>query len=122
MTFSANMRHFMDVHSQLGVPPVTTLRDGAGRTQKNAHRQCATAQEGGGRGREAEFFTFALADGTQLNGWMVKPRDFDPKRKYPVVMYQYSGPGSQEVKDAWSTGFYGGGVWEASSHSTATSA
>ena len=43
---------------------------------------------------------------------MVKPRNFDPSKKYPVIMYQYSGPGSQEVKDAWSIGSYGGGLFE----------
>ena len=61
---------------------------------------------------QTEFFTFTTADGVALNGWMVKPRDFDPARKYPVIMYQYSGPGSQEVKDAWNYGFFGGGLFE----------
>ena len=86
---------------------------GAGRTQKTLIDNAQLRKKVEDVGVKQEFFTFALADGTQLNGWMVKPRDFDPKRKYPVVMYQYSGPGSQEVKDAWGTGFYGGGVWEA---------
>ncbi|MDQ9812838.1 prolyl oligopeptidase family serine peptidase, partial [Acinetobacter pittii] len=46
------------------------------------------------------------------NGWMVKPRDFDASKKYPVIMYQYSGPASQEVKDDWSMGFYPGAMFE----------
>ena len=37
------------------------------------------------------------SDGNTLNGWMLKPAGFDPSRRYPVVMYRYSGPGSQEV-------------------------
>lgn len=47
-----------------------------------------------------EFFTMQ-SDGVTLNGVIVKPRNFDPSRKYPVVMYQYSGPGSQEVLARW---------------------
>lgn len=48
-----------------------------------------------------EFFTFTTDGGVSLNGYMVKPRDFDPAVKYPVVMSQYSGPGSQSVLDRW---------------------
>lgn len=44
-----------------------------------------------------EFFTFAAEEGTELHGWMIKPRGFDPAKKYPVFMSQYSGPGSQSV-------------------------
>jgi dipeptidyl-peptidase-4 len=46
-----------------------------------------------------------MPDGTELNGWMVKPVNFSASKKYPVIMYQYSGPGSQEVKDSWNIGF-----------------
>ena len=59
-----------------------------------------------------EFFSFNTADGVELNGWMIKPQNFDAKKQYPVIMYQYSGPGSQEVTDSWNMGFYPGGVWE----------
>ena len=39
--------------------------------------------------------------GNELNAWMIKPKDFDPNKKYPVFMYQYSGPGSQQVNNDW---------------------
>ncbi len=39
--------------------------------------------------------------GTDLNAWIIKPKDFDPNKKYPVLMYQYSGPGSQQVLNSW---------------------
>ncbi|MDQ9871615.1 hypothetical protein RFX30_19880, partial [Acinetobacter baumannii] len=55
-----------------------------------------------------EFFKFKTSEGVELNGWMVKPQDFDAAKKYPVIMYQYSGPGSQEVTDSWNMGFYPG--------------
>src|SRR5690606_33655633 len=48
-----------------------------------------------------EFFEIKTAKGHTLNAWMIKPADFDPSKKYPVLMYQYSGPGSQQVDNAW---------------------
>ncbi len=48
-----------------------------------------------------EFFTFTLEDGTELNAYFLKPTDFNEKKKYPVIVYQYSGPGSQDVEHAW---------------------
>jgi len=48
-----------------------------------------------------EFFQFTTSEDVELNGWMIKPKDFDPTKKYPVFMTQYSGPGSQQVTDSW---------------------
>ena len=48
-----------------------------------------------------EFFVLTTEKGIQLNAWMIKPKDFDTNKKYPVFMYQYSGPGSQEVANRW---------------------
>ena len=47
---------------------------------------------------EKEFMELKTAKGT-FNAYMLKPKDFDPKKQYPLLMYQYSGPGSQEVAD-----------------------
>jgi len=52
-----------------------------------------------------EFFTFKTTENVELNGWMIKPANFDATKKYPVLMYQYSGPGSQEVLNEWSLGW-----------------
>ncbi|MCR4416426.1 MAG: S9 family peptidase [Ignavibacteria bacterium] len=48
-----------------------------------------------------EFITFTTSDGVVLNAMMIKPADFDPEKKYPVLFYNYSGPGSQIVRDIW---------------------
>jgi dipeptidyl-peptidase-4 len=48
-----------------------------------------------------EFFSFKTTDGTQLDGFMLKPKNFDPSKHYPVLLYQYSGPGSQNVSNTW---------------------
>lgn len=55
-----------------------------------------------------EFFTIANDAGDQLNAYFLKPADFDPSKKYPLLIYQYSGPGSQNVANSWGGGHY---VW-----------
>ena len=49
---------------------------------------------------EKEFLTIEV-NGNELNMWMIKPKDFDPTKKYPLLMFQYSGPGSQQVANKW---------------------
>lgn len=112
--FSTTLAYFMNTYSNLDTPPVVTLRDNNGKTLKtledNADLRETLSKRAVGH---KELFTFRTAEGTELNGWMVKPADFNASRKYPVIMYQYSGPGSQEVKDSWSIGFYrDGGLLE----------
>ncbi|MDO4929752.1 MAG: DPP IV N-terminal domain-containing protein [Bacteroidales bacterium] len=112
-TFSGSMKYFMNVYSSAQQPPVTTLRDANGKLLTtlldNANLKAAAEPVLG----KKEFFTFTTSEGVTLNGWMLKPRDFDPNKKYPVVMFQYSGPSSQEVTDSWGIGFYGaGGIFE----------
>lgn len=48
-----------------------------------------------------DFFNFKSKGGTELNGWMIKPSNFEPNKRYPLLMFLYGGPGSQEVKDSW---------------------
>ncbi|MBQ8438002.1 MAG: S9 family peptidase [Alistipes sp.] len=52
-----------------------------------------------------EFFTFTTERGDNLNAYIIKPLDFDPQKKYPVLLTQYSGPGSQQVADSFSLGW-----------------
>ncbi|MBT8234485.1 MAG: S9 family peptidase [Saprospiraceae bacterium] len=47
------------------------------------------------------FFNFTTKDNVDLNGWMIKPKNFDENGQYPVFMYLYGGPGSQQVTDSW---------------------
>ena len=47
-----------------------------------------------------EFVSFE-SDGYKINGYIIKPVDFDPAKRYPVIMSQYSGPGSQQVLNKW---------------------
>jgi len=51
--------------------------------------------------QRAEFVTFKLHMGTEVHGFLLKPPSFDPKKKYPVIVYLAGGPGEQLVRDAW---------------------
>ena len=101
--FGSGMKYYLNRYSDLNTPTVTTLNDNKGRTlatlednQALRHKLAAYDLP------RKEFFTFTTSDGVELNGWMMKPAGFDESRKYPVLMYQYSGPGSQQVLDAFS--------------------
>ena len=50
-----------------------------------------------------EFFVLKTEKGNELNAWILKPKDFDATKKYPVFMFQYSGPGSQQVINEWNS-------------------
>lgn len=112
-TFSTSMKYFLNIYSSATQPPVTTLCDATNgkvisTMVDNAElKKTVTPLLG-----KKDFFSFKTADGVELNGWMIKPQNFDANKQYPVIMYQYSGPGSQEVTDSWNMGFYPGGVWE----------
>lgn len=111
--FSKSMKYFVNVYSSAEQPPVTTLRqanDGKILATLITNEELKTKVEAISGKRE--FFTFTTSEGVTLNGWMVKPQDFDATKKYPVIMYQYSGPGSQEVTDSWYLGFYPGSLFE----------
>ena len=106
--FSTDMKYFLDRYTSLDTPIVITLRDNTGRTLTTLVDNAALNRKLAEYALPAkEFFSFQTSDGTTLNGWMMKPADFDESRKYPVIMYQYSGPGSQEVLDrfgiSWET-------------------
>ena len=106
--FSTDMKYFLDRYTSLDTPTVITLRDNTGRTLTTLVDNAALNRKLAEYALPAkEFFSFQTSDGTTLNGWMMKPADFDESHKYPVIMYQYSGPGSQEVLDrfgiSWET-------------------
>ena len=106
--FSTDMKYFLDRYTSLDTPTVITLRDNTGRTLTTLVDNAALNRKLAEYALPAkEFFSFQTSDGTTLNGWIMKPADFDESRKYPVIMYQYSGPGSQEVLDrfgiSWET-------------------
>ena len=109
--FSSDYKSFIHVWSNLNTPPVVTICNNNGKVvatlvdNKELQEKLAKEQLG-----TRELFTLTTSEGVKLNGWMVKPADFDTSKRYPVIMYQYSGPGSQQVKDAWNIGMYNQGA------------
>ena len=94
--------YWLDFHSQAGVPPVISLRrpDGAHvRTLADNARVRQTLEALAIR--KPEFIQVPGADGAMLNATIIRPANFDPSKKYPVLMYVYGGPGSQTATDAW---------------------
>jgi dipeptidyl-peptidase-4 len=55
--------------------------------------------------KTTEFFKIKTADGIEMDGWMVKPKNFDPTKKYPVVFYVYTEPGGQNVTDSYGSSY-----------------
>ncbi|MBQ7362416.1 MAG: S9 family peptidase [Bacteroidaceae bacterium] len=112
-TFSTGLKYFVNTYQNLTTPPVVTLNDNNGKRlatllDNSELKEKLTEINMG----QKEIFTFTTEDGVKLYGWMIKPTDFDPNKKYPVIMHQYSGPYSQKVKDSWAIGQYGGGLFE----------
>ncbi len=111
--FSKNMKYYMNVYSSIRTPYVTSLCNNKGKTLKvlEDNRELNSKLNALQLGTR-EFFKFTTQEGVELNGYMVKPADFNPGKKYPVVMFQYSGPGSQQVIDSWAAGNMGGTLYE----------
>lgn len=100
--FSQSMKYFMNKFTDLKTPMQITLNDHTGKTLKTlVTNQKLKKLLGTYDLPQKEFFTFQTRDGVSLNGWMMKPTHFDATKKYPVLMFQYSGPGSQQVLDRW---------------------
>jgi len=100
--FSDSFDYYIHTHSSANSPPVITLhqRDGSlirvledNEALKRKMKQYGFAETG--------FLTLHTASGQELNAWMIRPNDFDPAKEYPLFIYVYGGPESQNVIDAW---------------------
>lgn len=106
--FSTSLKYFLNRYSSVDTPTLITLNDNTGKTLATLVDNEALKQQIAQYDMpRKEFFSFQTSEGVTLNGWMMKPTDFSAGRKYPVLMYQYSGPGSQQVVDrfgiSWET-------------------
>lgn len=113
--FSKNLNYYINTYSSAQTPTLITLNNNKGQEMvtllDNKELKSKTAQL---NMPTKEFFSFKTSEGVELNGWMMKPANFNPSQKYPVIMHQYSGPGSQQVLDKWGIGSFGdGGMFEA---------
>jgi dipeptidyl-peptidase-4 len=102
-TFSPDFTYFINTYSSATVPPTYTLnssKDGK-KAQEIVNNTALVDKLKKYDLPTKEFFELTTEKGHKLNAWMIKPKDFDATKKYPVFMYQYSGPGSQEVANNW---------------------
>lgn len=105
--FDSTRQLYVDIYSHAGVPPVQVLRRADGTAVRTIADNQVLAGKISALGlKPPEFTKVRMADGTELNAFVIKPRDFDPAKKYPLLMWAYGGPGSQTVLDAWSGAYY----------------
>ncbi|MCX6184246.1 MAG: S9 family peptidase [Flavobacterium sp.] len=104
-TFSPNFDYFIQSYSSATQPTQYSLHDTKlGKLLKNIESNEALQNKlASYKLGSKEFFVLKTAEGHELNAWILKPADFDPSRKYPLLMYQYSGPGSQQVNNDWNS-------------------
>lgn len=99
--FSRNLNYFINTHSSSETPPKFSLYSAEGEMIKvikdNAPLQEKLTDY---KMSQKEFSTINI-NGNDLNMWMIKPVDFDAQKEYPLLMFQYSGPGSQQVANRW---------------------
>ncbi len=102
VAFDPTFKLYVDTYSRAGVPPVQTLRRADGTLVRPLAGNLALVRKVDAlRLRPPEFLKVPMSDGVELNAWIIKPRDFDPAKRYPLLMFVYGGPGSQTVTDAW---------------------
>jgi dipeptidyl-peptidase 4 len=106
-TFSSTFDYFILYHNTANSPVNVTLHSSDGKLLRTLEEN----QELNEKLEElklpkVEFFDFTTSEEMTLNGWMIKPKNFDSKKKYPVLMFVYGGPGSQMVTNAFSGNYW----------------
>lgn len=106
-SFSNGFKYFINYHSDANTPLRVTLHKGDGTKIRDLETNSELGEQLKALDLQpVEFFTFTTPDGVELNGWMIKPADFDKKKKYPVLMHVYGGPGSQTVLNRFDGNFW----------------
>ncbi|MGY6521789.1 MAG: S9 family peptidase [Mongoliitalea sp.] len=102
INMSKDFKFFISNYTNANSPLIVRLFDASGKLVKTLEDNAELKERLQGFAMsEREFFSFPTVDGTSLNGYMIKPADFDPNKQYPVLMYVYGGPGSQNVMNSW---------------------
>ncbi|MFP2997428.1 S9 family peptidase [Spongiivirga sp. MCCC 1A20706] len=104
-SFSTSFDYFINTYSDVTTPPTYTLNEAKNGklvkpivTNSNLKQKVASYDL-----PVKEFFTLTTQKGHELNAWIIKPKDFDANKEYPLFMFQYSGPGSQQVANRWNS-------------------
>ncbi|WP_395048394.1 S9 family peptidase [Flavobacterium sp.] len=102
-TFSPNFQSFINTFSSTTQPTTYSLNESktGKQIQVIENNEALVTELKEFNLPQKEFFVMKTEKGNELNAWIMKPATFDPSKKYPVFMYQYSGPGSQQVNNEW---------------------
>jgi dipeptidyl-peptidase-4 len=103
--FASDGSAYVDTFSAAGTPPTQSLRraDGSLIALLNENKVAELAEY---HLSPVEFLKVKTHDGMELNAWMIKPPNFNPAKKYPVLVYTYGGPGAQVVLNSWGGSTY----------------
>lgn len=100
--FTTGYKYYISRFSDASTPPIYELYSIDGKKIKTLEDNSALVEKlKSYKLSQKQFFTFKHPEGFELNGWMMKPVDFDSTKKYPVYMYAYGGPGSNVVNNSW---------------------
>ena len=100
--FSNSLNYFINTYSSATTPPVYTLVDAkTGKEIQEIKNNTKLSQKLSNYNLPKKEFTSLKTKNGEFNMWIVKPVNFDPNKEYPLFMYQYSGPGSQSVRNSW---------------------
>ncbi|MBU2939213.1 S9 family peptidase [Lacinutrix sp. C3R15] len=103
-SFSADFTYFINTFSNTTTPPEYTLNDASsGNLVKSIKDNDELSKKLLDYKTSNKEFSTINVNGNDLNMWMIKPADFDASKQYPLFMYQYSGPGSQQVANRWNS-------------------
>ena len=100
-SFSKNLHYFINTFSSAEIPPIYTLYTAEGEMLKVVKDNIELKEKLSEYKMSPKEFSTLEINGNELNMWMLKPIDFDENKKYPLLMFQYSGPGSQQVANRW---------------------
>ncbi|MDQ4138934.1 MAG: S9 family peptidase [Bacteroidota bacterium] len=108
ISMSPDFTYYLDYHSSANTPPVVSLHTAPnGKLVKNLEENTqlnATLKQFDLS--PLQFISFNTSENVKLNAYMIKPSNFDQSKKYPVLMFVYGGPGSQQVLDNWNSRDY----------------
>lgn len=100
--FSADFTYFINTYSSATTPPIYTLHNAlSGEKVKDILNNASLSEKLKGKTMSPKEFSTISINGNDLNMYIIKPNDFDASKEYPLLMYQYSGPGSQNVSNKW---------------------
>ncbi len=100
VSWNSTASHFIDSRNDVNTPTQVSLNDAAGKPVRVIDENKVDALKQFKLGK-VEFVNVKTRDGFNMEAMMIKPPDFDPSKKYPVMSYTYSGPQAPQVKNSW---------------------